>query len=320
MELKETLEATKDRQYMKCEECTETAEKICLECIKLSCEKCTKIHGNHEVIRMDMIRSSTQQVVEEPSGKMMTLYCSLHRGKELELYCETCDKLICLNCTVNKHSWHEYDLVENIFRRHKAEVTASLEPVREQMGVVKKELHQYLLRSCELDDLQVAITRNIEEQIQRLQGLLKVRKAELIDQLWQLIQTEKKNLEAQKDEVETVMIMQDSCLEFVTEGLMTGPFRSREEVMKMKRGFVERINELTGNFRPDMLPPRETSNIRFIPSLEIIATGACQHFGRVYIQRPPEKSSGLTQSCIPGKLRYYAGKEAFMMAHNGPVL
>ena len=57
-------------------------------------------------------------------------------------YCETCGELICIHCTVNKHCRpeHKYDLVGNTFERHKAEITASLEPVQEQLGVVSKAL------------------------------------------------------------------------------------------------------------------------------------------------------------------------------------
>ena len=60
---------------------------------------------------------------------------------------------------------HKYDLVGDTFQRHKAEITASLEPVEKQLGVVSKALEQFDLRLHELDDLQVAIKDNIQRQI-----------------------------------------------------------------------------------------------------------------------------------------------------------
>ena len=236
--------------------------------------------SNHEVVSMEQVQSNVKQLV--PPKKEVTLYCSLHPGKELELYCETCGELICLLCTVNKHCRpeHKYDLVGDTFQRHKEEITASLEPVEKQLGVVSKALEQFDLRSHELDDLQVAIEANIQQQIRQLQELLEARKAELINQLQQYIQVKKKNLAVQKDEVETVHAQLASCLSFVRESLRTG---SQGEVMKMKKGVVKQIKEMTDNFKPDMLPPCELADVKFIASAEL--TQACQQFGDVYIQK-----------------------------------
>ena len=101
----------------------------------------------------------------------------------------------------------------------------------------------------------------------------------------QLIQTKKKNLAAQKDEVEIVHTQLVSCLSFVRESLRTG---SQGEVMKMKKAVVKQIKEMTKNFKPDMLPPCEPANVKFIASSELAS--ACQQFGKVYLQQAsPEK-------------------------------
>ena len=231
---------------------------------------------------MEQIQSDIKQLVPP---KKVTLYCSLHEGMKLDLYCETCEELICLHCTVKKHKDHQYDLVGDTFQRHKAEITASLEPVEKQLGVVSKALEQFDLRLHKLDDLQVAIEGNIQQQIRQLQELLEARKAKLIDQLQQYIQVKKKNLAAQKDEVETVHAQLASCLSFVRESLRTG---SQGEVMKMKKAVVKQIKDMTDNFKLDKIPPCEPANIKFLVLPEL--TQACQQFGDVYIPNvSPEK-------------------------------
>ena len=174
MEIQEALQKVKEPKKVMCEKCTKTtrtATNFCRDCGEFICEKCMEMHSEwkelskHEVVSMEQIQSNVKQLV--PPKKEVTLYCSLHPGKELELYCETCGELICLHCTVNKHCRpeHKYDLVGDTFERHKAEITASLEPVEKQLGVVSKALEQFDLRSHELDDLQVAIEDNIQQQI-----------------------------------------------------------------------------------------------------------------------------------------------------------
>ena len=97
--------------------------------------------SKYEVVSMEQIQSSVKQLVPP---KNVTLYCTQHEGMKLDLYCETRGELICLHCTVNKHCRpeHKYDVVGDTFDRHKAEITASLEPVEKQLGVVSKALDQ----------------------------------------------------------------------------------------------------------------------------------------------------------------------------------
>ena len=186
--------------------------------------------------------------------KKVTFYCSLHEGMKLDLYCETCGELICFHCTVKKHKDHQYDLVGDTFERHKTEIITSLEPVEKQLGVVSKAPEQFGLWSHELDELEVALEVNIGKEIRKLQELLEARKVELVDQMKQHIQMKRKNLAAQKDEVETIHSQLASCLSFVRESLRTG---SQGEVMKMKKTVVKQIKEMTDNFKLDMLPPCE---------------------------------------------------------------
>ena len=309
MEIKSALEKVKETKKVPCGKCLKSpqpATSYCRDCGEFICAMCTTIHSqwsdfvNHEVVAIEQLE---QKVKHLDALKKVTLYCSLHQGKKLELYCETCGELICHNCTVNKHCRpeHKYDLVGDTFERHKAEITTSLEPVEKQLDVVSKALEQFDLRSQELDDFQVAIVYSIQQQIQQLQELLEARKAELISQLEQLIQMKKKNLAAQKDEVETVHTQLVSCLSFVRESLRTG---SQGEVMKMKKAVVKQIKEMTDNFKPDMLPPCEPANVKFIASPEL--TQACQQFGKVYLQKvSPEKcyatGKGLEEVAEPGE-------------------
>ena len=170
-EIQEALKKVKEPQKVQCEKCkkSRTATKFCRDCGKFVCEKCVEMHSeweefsNHEVVSMEQIQSNVKQLVSPK--REVALYCSLHQGKELDLYCETCGELICLHCTVKKHKDHQYDLVGDTFERHKAEITAFLEPVESHLGVVTKALEQLDVRSLELDDLQATLEADIQRQI-----------------------------------------------------------------------------------------------------------------------------------------------------------
>ena len=301
LEIQSALEKVRDPKEMLCGKCLKSpqiATSYCHDCGEFICAMCTTIHSQwgdfaeHEVVAIELLEQKQNQL---NALKKVTLCCSSHKDVKLDLYCETCEELICLHCTINKHCTpeHKYNLVADVFDKHKADITASLQPVEKQLGIVSKTLEQLDVRLQELNDLQVSIEADIKEQIQQLQELLETRRTELIRQLQQCIQIKKKNLVAQKDEVEAVHTQLTSCLSFMKESLKTG---SQGEVMKMKKGVMKQIKEMTDNIKPDILPPCEPANVKFAPLSDL--TLACQQFGKLCLQHiiSPEKCYGTGKS------------------------
>ena len=81
------------------------------------------------------------------------------------------------------------------------------------------------------------------------------------------------------DKVETIETQQRSCLSFVKESLRT---ESQGEVMKVKKAVMKQVKEMRDNFKPDMLPPCEPANVKFVASSKL--ESACKQFGKVYLQ------------------------------------
>ena len=294
LEIRDILEKTREAKRMKCEKCNKgrPATSYCRGCEKFICTTCANIHSDwdeyaqHEVVAIEQLEREEKEL-DVLKKKKAALCCSLHQGKELELYCETCGELICQNCTVKKHKDHQYDLVSNCFERHEAEIASSLEPIEEQLDAVNKALEQLELQSHELSDQRAAIEADIHQQIQHVIELLQARKAELIDQLDQFIQEKMKNLAAQKDELETIHTQLVSCLSFVKDRLRRG---THGEVIKMKKAVTKQIKELTDNFDPDMLPPCELADVKFTNFSPLTLASELQHFGKVILQQTcPEK-------------------------------
>ena len=244
---------------------------------------CCDIHNEweefskHEVVSMKQVQSTTKELAQ-PKLAGRTLYCSQHKGKELELYCETCEELICLNCTVKKHKDHLYDLVEDTFEKHKAEITTSLEPLDGRLSTVNTVLEQLDEQSKGLDDQQASVEASIQQQVQELHEMLNARKAELLEQLHQQTEAKLKNLAAQRSELEAVHSQLSSCVTFVKDSLRTG---SEEEVMKMKPVVMKQIKEITDPDKMPPLEPCESADMKFTTSPELLL--ACQQVGEVYL-------------------------------------
>ena len=277
-EVRDTLEKVKEPQKTQCEKCNKrVATNFCRNCGQFICARCTETHqewkefSSHEVITLDQLEGDVAQLVP-PRKKVV--FCSKHPAKELDLYCETCEELICQHCTVRMHRDHQYDLVTDAFQKHKEVLVTSLQPVEQQLDTVTKSLQQLDTQCQQITDQREALVGNIHKTIRQLQEALEVRKTELIGQLDQITQQKLKTLAAQRDQIELVQTQLSSCLEFVKESLRTG---SEGEILAMKKPVVKQVEEITAEFKAEVLVPQERADIRFSAS-----TPELTQFGRIY--------------------------------------
>ena len=212
------------------------------------------------------------------SPKKKSILCSEHPSKELDLYCETCEELVCRDCTVRIHRDHQYDLVTNAFQKHKGVLVKILQPVEQQLDMLTKSLQQLDTQCQHITDQREALVGNVHKTIRQLQEALEVRKTELIGELDQITQMKLKILAAQRDQIELVQTQLSSCLDFVKKSLRTG---SEVEILAMKKPVVKQVEKITAEFKTEILAPQERADIIFSASTPEL-TQTCQHFGQVY--------------------------------------
>ena len=210
--------------------------------------------------------------------------CPVHEDKELELYCETCEELICYKCAVKggKHHSHDHDELNVAIEKYKKEITSSLE---KQVTTIKKALPLIQQRCGEISDQQAVIEDNIHVTFRRLREVLIVRERELIDQLRKTTQGKLKSLAAQKNQIETTLAQLDSCLHFVRENIKVG---NESDMLMMKTNTVHQVNELTIPFQADTLKPNTGASMVF-SALEDL-TAMCQSYGQVFTPDSPDPS------------------------------
>ena len=295
-EIRDALQKVKqgqEGQKTLCEKCKKKREAngFCRDCGKFVCEACIEVHANwdeystHKVISLKQLKSDATEMVP-PTKK--TLYCSKHTGKELDLFCETDQELICQHCIVKTHRDHQYDLVSEAFPKHRDAVASHLEPVRQQLNTVNKAVQGLGTTQDQIMDQRAVIEANIHKKIRQLQEALDVRKTELIDQLDQILRPMLKTLSIQREELELVQTQLNSCLEFVGDCLKTG---SEGEILAMEKPVVQQVKQISAEFDSNKLQPFEPVDMALTASSELLT--ACQQFGQVDISQTsqlcPEK-------------------------------
>ena len=70
--------------------------------------------------------------------------------------------------------------MSDIFTKHKDEIVASLQHVKQQLSTVTKALHSFEERVREIEEQKMTIEAAVHKEINLLQQLLEQRKTELI--------------------------------------------------------------------------------------------------------------------------------------------
>ena len=145
--------------HHKCKRMSAPAKTTCDKCEKREpscycrvcgflCDSCKKPHewkefSSHEIISLDQLAGDVPNLVP-PVNKI--LQYSKHPKKELDLFCETCEEIICQNCNVRAHRNHQDDLATDAFPKNKDVIVASLQLVEQQLASDNKALEGFNTR------------------------------------------------------------------------------------------------------------------------------------------------------------------------------
>ena len=211
-----------------------------------------------------------------------TSYCFTHNQKKLELFCETCNKLICLRCVVlgGYHHRHSFCEVIEVFQRYREEIEASVQPMDDMLAQVRSAIKQ--LDECDQEtyDHDSMLLKSIHESIKELHEIIEARRMELVIELGKLTETTLEFNAAQRDKLGVVEAQLQSCLGFMSECLKLG---RHGEVLSMKKSIMTRVEQLERKFNRIIRDSStETNDVAFLTTSDIFSM--CRKFGLLSIQ------------------------------------
>ena len=127
-------------EEVKCDECDEDEPVVayCPDCNMFFCQICNELHKRskrfrgHGIVPLTELRSNKDAQLQ---AKVKIPVCKVH-DYEMNHYCETCDKLLCLYCTVKEHKGHNHDSVNSMITEHRSDL--------KDMTVLVSEMIRYL--------------------------------------------------------------------------------------------------------------------------------------------------------------------------------
>ena len=282
-EVREVLEKVRNPKKAQCDKCGEgEVQGFCRDCGQFICQHCIDVHRKwkelqgHEITSLDEVQETASKMV---TPKKVGSMCSKHMTEPIKIYCETCDELICRDCTVKTHRDHNYDLIPDTFPKHRDAILACLGPIKSELTSVGKTISELKARSSKLDGQGMEAKAKVDAEVDKLQAILEAHRRELHSQIDGKVCQGKKELAAQIDGHELRQAQLSSCVEFVEGSLQSG---TQEEVLSMKRQVEQRTRQMADEFKPQQLVLGPEKEIHVVCA---DLSSACQTLGEVKFEK-----------------------------------
>ena len=285
-------------QEVKCDECNgdDSVVSFCPDCNLFLCHACNDHHKrskffcSHAVVPLTELKSNKDAPIQ---AKVKIPLCEEH-DEQLKYYCETCDKLVCMYCTVTKHNGHNHGSVKQMATKHRKELKKITNPVEgmiknlsEANDNIEKMMRKTRRRGEEVDK---KIDRYYDELLQKLMK----QKDEVKQQAYDALSQKEKAMITQLDEVTSMQAKLLSMKE-LTDALEQS---SDQEALSAKREVTDRVQQLTNAYKKVNIQPVESAAMGFVPTKKPFPV-----FGHLYAYVNPHTSEviNLKQCNVVGK-------------------
>ena len=255
-------------EEVKCDECDEDEPVVayCPECNMFFCQICNESHKRskrfrgHGIVPLTELRSNKDAQLP---AKVKIPPCKDH-NYELNHYCETCDKLVCLYCTVKEHNGHNHDTVNNMATKHRNELNGVTAPVDEMIRDLS-EAHDNINRMIKKvrqqgDEVDKKIDQHYNELVQKLMK----QKEQLKQQAHDAVSQKEKALTVQQEEVEYAQAEVLSMKE-LKDAIEKS---SDQEALSAKKQVIDRMQQITDKFNKLNTDPLQSATMEFVPNKE----------------------------------------------------
>ncbi|XP_066278615.1 tripartite motif-containing protein 3-like [Branchiostoma lanceolatum] len=229
-----------------CEGREEGARSWCVQCAVLLCESCTITHRRFPAMKGHQI--VTQENLEAsggvPSSFQRKALCPKHEDQVLTFYCEPCQTLVCVACTVvdhprgDEHNPVEIGAVAERKKRHLQELLGNIQPRGRE---VEAALYDVKREISELPTSANAAIAQATAYFDQLMALLRDRKEEVVEEIGSRCRGVGKCLETEKEEIEFELAGLTSAFEFCKQTLAHG---SDVHVIEVEGQARQRVEEL----------------------------------------------------------------------------
>ena len=148
-EVYDLMKEASNQEDVTCEVCnTSNINGYCKDCSQFLCLSCDQMHkkfrsnANHKFLSLKDLASSASQIVQEKEET--TMNCPKH-DDSLRVFCETCEELICRDCTIGDHKNHDCTPIRDSYDKH-------CQILKNTLNAVEKMKKDVMIKITDLTD------------------------------------------------------------------------------------------------------------------------------------------------------------------------
>ena len=204
--------------------------------------------------------------VSSPVSDPQQETCNDH-GKPLELFCETCETVICHYCAVRTHKDHKYELVTDCYPKHYQKLEESLKPIKGKMEALDQVLSAIAKGEAEIREEEEGVLQEIQSKMEEMISALHQAEKKLTEQVKRVSNVRLQGLAEQKQSVENNLKVLKDIEDYVEQNLKTG---THQQVLSSKKRMMECMSEVAPGISVDELQPLGKDDLKLIKDGEVV--------------------------------------------------
>ena len=208
---------------------------------------------------LNNLKEFTQSLKNKVSDPQQVT-CNDH-DKPLDVFCVTCETVICHYCTYRTHKDHKHALVSDCYPKHYQMLHDSLKPVKGKKEALKKVLSDIAEREGEIRESGEGALDEINGMVEEMIGILRQSERKLTEQVKRVTDAKLEMLSGQTKSVQTSLSLLEDVEDYVEQSLKTG---THQQVLSSKKQMMERMSEVTAQINVEELHPIEKGDLRLI--------------------------------------------------------
>lgn len=210
----------------------------CTTCCIFLCEFCSQAHlqardtRSHGMVSVEEAKKMGSAAMAKPS------LCKEHKGEVMKVFCATCDKVICRDCTVVEHRDHEYTFVKEAYSKEKERLLNILSETKTRIPMLEEALES-------VSEMKTRIQCHAEQTVQdankcsdALVVCVNIRRKQLIELTEELRKVKLNALQIQEEELETTLASVKNGVEFTEKSLKNS---SEVDMLNMHKEMSSRL-------------------------------------------------------------------------------
>ena len=251
---------TSSKKLLICEHCDsgDPAVSRCTTCCVFMCDFCVTAHRRinafkgHKILSLEEVKRAGSKALVKPT------FCEKHGGELLKLFCQTCQKTICRDCTIVDHREHRYNFVADIAEKERSSVRAILEKTKTKEKAVAEGLKAVqIMKNCVLKQVS-EISKQVDSFFDEQVKALEYQRANLKHEVTKQGQVKVKQLDTQAEVLSSLLVQLRSGINFTGQAIVDG---DDVELLSMKTQLVQRLSQLSSS--QDQLKPCQNDYMKF---------------------------------------------------------